>query len=101
MDVDETLLQTANRELKEEAGYGAHRLEKLTELSLSPSYMGNRMNIVLARDLYPCELPGDEPEPLQVVRVHRDDFGDILAGEEFCEAYAVAAWFLACRKLGW
>jgi ADP-ribose diphosphatase len=101
MDVDETLLETANRELKEEAGYGAHQLELLTELALSPSYMGNRMNIVLARDLYPCRLAGDEPEPIEVLQVPAADFDRVLAGGEFCESYAVAAWFLAKQKLGW
>src|SRR5690606_20461189 len=35
----EEVLDAANRELKEEAGFGAERLEYLTELSLSPGYM--------------------------------------------------------------
>jgi ADP-ribose diphosphatase len=100
-DTGETVAQTADRELKEEAGYGAGKLEMLTELALSPSYMGNRMNVMLAQDLYPCSLPGDEPEPLEVVPVKVSDFGRILASDEFCESYAVAAWFLACQKMGW
>src|SRR5690606_30173472 len=32
----EEVLEAANRELKEEAGFGAERLESLTDLSLSP-----------------------------------------------------------------
>ena len=100
-DAGETLEQTAQRELQEEAGYAAGSLEKLTELSLSPSYMGNRMHIVLARDLYPSSLPGDEPEPLEVIPVKAADFGAILAGGDFCEAYAVAAWYMVKERFGW
>ena len=51
VDTEESVLDAANRELMEEVGFGAHRLELLTELTLSPSYMGNRMSVVLARDL--------------------------------------------------
>ena len=38
----EDVLEAANRELKEEAGFGARRLELLTELSLSPGYEARR-----------------------------------------------------------
>nr|GFD07834.1 hypothetical protein [Tanacetum cinerariifolium] len=60
----EDVLAAANRELKEEAGYGARQLEHLTELSLSPGYMSQKIQVVLATDLYEERLPGDEPEPM-------------------------------------
>lgn len=65
----EDILAAANRELKEEAGYGARQLEHITELSLSPGYMSQRIQVVLARDLYEERLPGDEPEPMSVDRI--------------------------------
>jgi len=67
LDRDETVEQGANRELKEEVGYGARELHILTTLSLSPAYMTSMTHVVLARDLYPERLPGDEPEELEVV----------------------------------
>ena len=48
MDVGEDACTAANRELMEEVGYGAHQLTVIKQLALSPSYMGNRINIVLA-----------------------------------------------------
>ena len=53
----EDVLEAANRELKEEAGFGARRLELLTELSLSPGYMSQKIQVVLARDLYRSSCP--------------------------------------------
>lgn len=100
LQAEESVLDAANRELMEEAGFGAHRLELLAEMALSPSYMGNHMSIVLARDLFEKRLPGDEPEPLEV-SVH--DFAELLdlqARGELQEAYAVAALFLARERLG-
>jgi ADP-ribose diphosphatase len=97
---EESVLDAANRELMEEAGVGAHQLEVLAELALSPSYMGNRMSLVLARDLFEKRLPGDEPEPL-VVSWH--SFAELLALQaagKLPEGYAVAAMFLARERLG-
>ncbi len=53
----EDVLEAANRELKEEAGFGARQLEFLAELSLSPGYMSQKIQVVLARDLYVEHLP--------------------------------------------
>ncbi|MDI8954301.1 hypothetical protein MJO10_30055, partial [Salmonella enterica subsp. enterica serovar Anatum] len=40
----------------------------LKKLSMAPSYFSSKMNIVVAEDLYPESLEGDEPEPLPQVR---------------------------------
>ena len=57
----------AQRELQEEAGFAAKELTPLRQISLSPSYMGNQIQYIIAEGLYPSSLPGDEPEPLAVV----------------------------------
>ncbi len=35
---------------------------------MAPSYFSSKMNIMVAEDLYPESLEGDEPEPLPQVR---------------------------------
>ncbi|MEE4465535.1 ADP compounds hydrolase NudE, partial [Azotobacter chroococcum] len=91
----EDILVAANRELKEEAGYGAHHLEYLTELSLSPGYMTQKIQVVLARDLYEKRLPGDEPEPMRVERVNLRELSDLVRHAQFSEGRALAALYLA------
>ena len=99
LHAEESVLDAANRELMEEAGFGAHRLEVIAELALSPSYMGNRMSIVLARDLFEKRLPGDEPELLEVSQHSFDELIAMQLSGELTEAYAVAALFLARERI--
>ena len=90
----EDVLAAANRELKEEAGYGAGQLEYITELSLSPGYMSQRIQVVLARDLYAESLPGDEPEPLRVDRINLRELSSLAQNAAFSEGRALAALYL-------
>ena len=90
----EDVLLAADRELKEEAGFGARQLELITELSLSPGYMSQKIQVVLARDLYAESLPGDEPEPLRVDKVNLRELSALAQHPQFTEGRALAALYL-------
>ena len=94
-EAGETLLESANRELQEEVGFGARRCVWLKELTLAPGHMGFTIHVVLATDLYPQRLPGDEPEPIEVVRWPLAQLDELFVSDEFCEARAIAALTLA------
>lgn len=95
IDAGETPLQAANRELQEEAGYAARSLQVLRMLSLAPSYMSHQTHLVLARDLYPQRLPGDEPEPLDVVPWKLGALHELVLRDECSEGRSLAALFIA------
>ncbi|GAB2608792.1 ADP compounds hydrolase NudE [Novilysobacter erysipheiresistens] len=95
IDAGETPLQAADRELKEEVGYGARSLVALRELTLAPTYMSHVAHLVLARDLYPQRLPGDEPEPLEVLPWRLDALHELILREDFSEGRSIAALFIA------
>ncbi|CDL82776.1 ADP compounds hydrolase NudE [Xenorhabdus szentirmaii] len=99
IDAGENVLEAANRELKEEIGFGAGKLEMLTKLTMAPSYFSSKMNIVIAQDLYQEYLEGDEPEPLVQVRWPISDMMSLLDHPDFNEARNVSALFLAQRYL--
>lgn len=99
IDKGETPLEAANRELQEEAGFAAKKLEVLAEVSLAPNYMGQKMALILAQDLYPSRLEGDEPEPLEVSFHSIDAWQQLLMVTSFHEARSIAAMFLALQKL--
>lgn len=99
LDRDETVEQGANRELKEEIGYGARDLKILATLSMSPTYMSAMTHVVLARDLYPERLQGDEPEELEVVPWKLSELHSLLNEPEVSEGRSIAALFIAREYL--
>lgn len=99
IDPGETPEQAANRELKEEIGFGAKRLVKLKTVSTAPSYFHSMMHIFIAFDLYPESLPGDEPEPLVISHWHWQESETLMLREDFTEARSITALFLAKQFL--
>ena len=99
LDADETAEQGANRELKEEVGFGARKLKILGTLSLSPSYMTHMAHVVLAEELYPERLQGDEPEELEVIPWRLDNLHELLQNDEVSEGRSIAALFMAREYL--
>lgn len=95
IDPGETPEVAANRELMEEAGFGARDVRVLRTLAMSPSYMTHTADVVLARDLYEQRLPGDEPEPLEVVRWPLEKLGELAMREDVSDGRAIAALFIA------
>jgi ADP-ribose diphosphatase len=67
----------------------------LTELSLSPGYMSQKIQVVLATDLYEETLPGDEPEPMRVDKVNLRELSSLVQNPQFTEGRALAALYLA------
>ncbi len=67
IDPGETPEQAAQRELKEEIGFGAKKLTFLRAVDSAPAYTDFVSHLFIATDLYPDKLEGDEAEPLEQV----------------------------------
>jgi ADP-ribose diphosphatase len=52
-------------------------------------------HVVLARDLYPSRLPGDEPEQLEVVPWALDRLPELTARADCTEGRTIAALYIA------
>lgn len=99
MEAGEAIIEAANREIMEEVGYGARRLRHLDSLSSNPNYSSQLTHVVLAEDLYPRRLPGDEPEDLEVVPWPLSRLSELLARSDMTEARSIAALFMAREHL--
>ena len=95
IDVDETPIEAADRELKEEIGYGANKLTFLKTITLAPGYQSSTTHIVLAEDLYEHWEEGDEPEPLEVVTHKLSDLEQLCYHEDLTEARSILALYMA------
>ena len=95
LEAGETVLEGAQRELKEEIGFGAHDMIELTALSLAPGYMTHVTHVVLARNLYPEKLEGDEPEELEVIPWQMSDLYTLVQRPDCTEGRSIAALYIA------
>lgn len=95
----ESLERAAGRELAEEVGFGASNVQFVKRLSIAPGHMGFTINVLMATDLYPHELPGDEPEPPELVLWPLSKIDELLARDDFFEARAIAALTLCLPQL--
>ncbi len=99
VDAGETLFEAANRELKEEVGFGASDLLRLSTFSMAPAYLEHTTDIILARQLYVEKLLGDEPEELEVIPWSLTNINGLLATGECTEARSIAALFITREYL--
>ncbi|MFU8877250.1 MAG: ADP compounds hydrolase NudE [Wenzhouxiangellaceae bacterium] len=95
LEPGESHLEGANRELQEEVGFAARDLRVLGQLTLAPGYMTHATHVVLARDLYPSRLPGDEPEELEVIRWPIANLAELVQRDDCTEGRSIAALYMA------
>ena len=94
IEAGESLEEAANRELQEELGWRAGRLDFLGELHPF-KYLTTRQFVFLARDLTLSKLAGDETHAITQRRVSLNDFTDLCQAGELQDASAIAALCLA------
>lgn len=87
--------QTANRELQEEVGYKAGRLDFLGELRPWSKYLSVRCFVYLARDLTVSRLQGDEDYEIGVERVPLAHFETLITSKRLLDARVIAALYMA------
>src|SRR4030042_4917527 len=68
-DGNESYASCAAREMPEETGMAAGRLEKVGEFHLAPGYSTELMAAYVARELKPDPLPSDPDEFLKIERI--------------------------------
>lgn len=84
-------LEAAQKELREETGFAARKLAVLGKLRPWPKYLQVTCHIVLAEDLYPAPLEGDEEYPMVLRRLRRAALEAMIASGEMCDARVIAA----------
>ena len=75
-DPDATVEGTAVKELEEETGFTAQRVERLGEFHSSPGMVAEGFTLVRAHDVKPCGLPVEEG--IDVHLVERERIGEFL-----------------------
>jgi ADP-ribose pyrophosphatase len=97
---DEPLEQTASRELAEEAGLAAGRLEYLTQFYSSAGMTDSILHLYLATDLRPVarDLHGPEESHMEIVRLPLAEAVEMVAAGEIHDAKTVIGLLLVDRR---
>jgi ADP-ribose diphosphatase len=61
--------------------------------------MNHEIHLVLAEDLYPERLPGDEPEELEVIPWRLDRLDELMLRDDCSEGRSLAALFIVREVL--
>jgi ADP-ribose pyrophosphatase len=90
----------AARELEEELGLVAARIEKLSEFFVSPGFLEEKMWVYLATGLTEGKPQPDEDEVLEVVRLPIGDALEMITSGEIQDAKTIIALMLAAPRVG-
>jgi len=90
----ESPLECAKRELIEETGYSADKLEKLTEIVPVPGYSDERIHIFLATDLKKAVQNLDRDEMLNVHEVKMNAAFEMIAKGEIIDSKTISGLYL-------
>jgi ADP-ribose pyrophosphatase len=90
----------AARELEEELGLVAARLEKLSEFFVSPGFCEEKMWVYLATELSEGKQLLDDDEILDVVRLPIADALEMISSGEIQDAKTIIGLMLAAPRVG-
>jgi ADP-ribose pyrophosphatase len=90
----------AARELEEELGVVAGRMEKLTEFFVSPGFVEEKMWVYLATELTLTEQRLEDDEILEIVRVSFTRAFEMIEDGQIEDAKTIIGIMLAARRLG-
>ena len=90
----------AARELEEELGFVAGRLEKLSEFFVSPGFCEEKMWLYLATDMTKTEQRLEDDELLDVVRLPVRQALEMITDGEIEDAKTIIGLMLAAPRLG-
>jgi ADP-ribose pyrophosphatase len=99
IDPGEETLETARRELAEETGYAAAKLERIATIHPSIGYSNERIEIFLARGLSPVASKLDDEEFLEVFTLPLATAVDWVRDGRITDTKSIAALFWADKLL--
>jgi len=94
-DEDEPFEECAAREIREETGMEAGKLQKVGDFYLAPGYSTEFMAVFLATELRHNPLQADFDEFLQVEKIPVKKAVEVFQSGEVLDAKSLAAWLLA------
>lgn len=100
LEPGEEPVTAARRELEEETGYTAHRIEPLIQFFTSPGFCDEEMHVFLATGLVAGQPNPDEDEQIDLVPVPLAHVPEMIRHGEIRDGKSIAALLLAIQNGG-
>ena len=100
IDPGESPYDTADRELQEEAGQRAGRIEKLGWIWTTPGFTDEKIYLYAGFDLEAAESRPEDDEIIEPFRISLDEALDLIWRGELTDAKSAMALIHAARQLG-
>jgi ADP-ribose pyrophosphatase len=97
IDDGESIKDAAQRELQEEIGYRAERLERLSGFFVAPGYCTEFIHLLLATGLSESAIAGDEDEDIVIERLPLAQAVGLIATGEIRDAKSIIGLLLVAR----
>lgn len=94
IEIGETPLECAIRELKEETGYSVDSLKLIHKYYTTPGFSNQLVFIYLAKNLIPGESNLEEDEFLEVYEIDREEAYNMVINNEICDSKTVIGLLL-------
>jgi ADP-ribose pyrophosphatase len=99
LEIGEDSDRCARRELEEETGYRAGRLERIMECYLAPGYSSEKIQIYLATNLQRTQMNTEEDEQIRVELIPLADSLEKIRNGEIHDAKTVCGLYRAAELL--
>lgn len=100
LDPGETSLEAARRELREETGYTARTWKKLVTFWPSPGYVGEKMDIFLAKDLTEGKQEPMEDERIKIQWFDWLEVGAMIRRGEILDGKTLIGYYTVRDQMG-
>lgn len=100
LEKDENPETGAHRELEEEIGVRAEKMEKLTEFYVSPGFLSEKMHVFLATELTNVGQKLEADELLSIKKLSFPQIFEMIKNNQFEDAKTIVGLILAGAKLG-
>jgi len=94
----ETPEDAVQRELQEETGYRAGRLEPLGGFYVAPGYCQEYIHLFLATDLQEAQLPADDDESIEIIHMPLGQALHLISSGDICDAKSIIGLLALARR---
>ncbi len=98
VDEGEDIAVAAQRELREETGYRAEQMQRLTGFFVSPGFCTEFVHVFLARGLVEDALDADEDEDIRLERIPLAEAVRLVTSGEIRDGKSIVGLLLAARR---